>query len=203
MLKKILILAAMAFAIPTVALSPQDSTAQSLFTQYQAVAKTGFGPFADLKTSTLTLGTAIPVWHINKATAQKYGVTKLMPDLLQSPTSYFYSISAKGTTVLLLRVDLSTTSKWVSGGIGYVSLLKEIALANTAWPAPTNTLILVENEVTKQYLFHLNNLTTPNLTHFRFGDDAPIEINGVVQPKYLNLELPDAEVALTLQFAWR
>lgn len=203
MFQKLVILASMALAMPTLALSPQDSIAKSAFTQYQAIAKTGIGPFVDLKTATLALGAGVPVWHINKTTAQKYGVTKLMPDLLQSPTSYFYPISTKGTSVLLIRVDQSVSGKWVFGGVGYASLIKEIALANTTWPAPTNNLILVENEVTKQYLFHLTNLTTANLTHFRFGDEAPVEVNGVAQPKYLNLELPDAEVALTLQYAWR
>jgi hypothetical protein len=189
--------------MPTLALSPQDSVAKVLFSQYQPIAKTGISPFANLSTATLTLGTGIPVWQITKATAQKYGVTKLMPDLLISPTTYFYPISTNNTTVLLIRVDQNSKGAWVFGGVGFAALVNEIALANVAWPAPTNVMIIVENLVTKEYLFHLNNLSAPNLTRFRFSDNAPEQLNGVAKIKYQDLELPDAEVARTLQFAWR
>ena len=199
MFKKLCILASMAFAMPSLAVSPQDSVAKVQFSQFQTLVKAGVGPFANLKTSTLALGTSIPIWQITTATAQKYSTTKLITDLLVSPTSYFYPVAVNGTTTLLIQITHLNTGAWVSGGVGYASLVNEIALACTTWPAPANAMILVENAQTKGYLFHLTNLSTPNLTRFRLGDNAPEEVNDVINIKYQDLETPDAEVTRTLQ----
>jgi hypothetical protein len=181
-----------------------DSTANAVFPQYQALALQNLGPFANLAGAPVSLGKPIGLWRITKATAMKYGQSKLMPDLLSPANSYLYPVLCNNKTILFLRINQLPTGKWVSAGVGYSQLVLEISDMQAYWPvAKGNVSILVENEVTKEILFSLTNLPQQNLTRFRFNDAAPQYENGVRVSKYKQLDTPDAEVARTIQVAWR
>jgi len=200
MFKRNLILGVLAMGIAVFGFTPPDSLAASEWDTYHKLAKQYPALYPQIRSNS-KLGTALPIWKITQKSVNAYNTSKQSADLLSAPDAVLYPVLNNDSTILFIRINQQPSGTWQNGGIGLAQLAKEYLIVQSEWSSTNgNAIVLVENEITRAYLFSLNNLESENLTPFKFQNDAGVESTAAaVDLKYQTLDVPASEVTRTLE----
>lgn len=177
----------LSLALMSHATMPDAKSLALALDDFLSTANQANSPFEAYAGKRLTLGTPMPIWRITNESAQQYIISHKEKDLYVRPSTVFVPVIDGEKSVLLLKLVSANGKDWQTAGIGFSDLAREMAVLNEVWPLEQHDWMLVENEISREFMFSILDKQEANLNRFQFfGGDALEE--GSTQPsKYVEL----------------
>lgn len=195
MIIKKMLLAFLSLALVSHGAMPSTKSLSKALKGFLTSASETDSPYQAYAEKDLRVGSPMPVWRITQESAQQYMESQKEQDLFLPAKMVLVPVIDGDQVVLFLKLVQVGKKDWETVGMGFSELAREVMAVSEVWPLEKQDWILVENEISREFLFSVLDQPEANLNHFQFTKAEVLEEGSSASSKYA--ELIDTKLVVT------